>query len=73
MPRFDGTGPQGEGPMSGRGEGHCVLELAKPGQPARGYAGLKGRPVLFWGRALVPARRLFRAVGRGRDRRQRRR
>ncbi len=23
MPRFDGTGPQGKGPMTGRGLGHC--------------------------------------------------
>lgn len=25
MPRFDGTGPLGKGPMTGRGEGFCVL------------------------------------------------
>jgi len=23
MPRFDGTGPQGQGPMTGRGMGSC--------------------------------------------------
>lgn len=23
MPRFDGTGPQGAGPMTGRGQGRC--------------------------------------------------
>jgi len=45
MPRFDGTGPRGAGPMTGRGEGHCVLELPEPGRPARGYAGLEGMPV----------------------------
>ena len=45
MPRFDGTGPQGGGPMTGRGEGYCVLELPGPGQPASGYAGLEGVPV----------------------------
>jgi len=45
MPRFDGTGPQGDGPMTGRGEGYCVLELPGPGQPSRGYAGLEGAPV----------------------------
>jgi len=45
MPRFDGTGPQGGGPMTGRGEGYCVLELPGPGRPASGYAGLEGVPV----------------------------
>lgn len=24
MPRFDGTGPMGQGPMTGRGCGRCV-------------------------------------------------
>ena len=24
MPRFDGTGPDGKGPMTGRGRGNCV-------------------------------------------------
>jgi len=48
MPRFDGTGPNGEGPMTGRGRGYCVL--ARNGaRGARGrlvgYAGLAGRPV----------------------------
>ena len=45
MPRFDGTGPQGGGPMTGRGEGYCVLELPGAGEAASGYAGLQGRPV----------------------------
>jgi hypothetical protein len=45
MPRFDGTGPRGDGPMTGRGEGYCVLELPEPGRPIRGYAGLEGTPV----------------------------
>jgi hypothetical protein len=45
MPRFDGTGPRGAGPMSGRGEGHCVLQFSEPGQLARGYAGQDGAPV----------------------------
>ena len=45
MPRFDGTGPQGGGPMTGRGEGYCVLELPEPGEAASGYAGLDGVPV----------------------------
>jgi len=46
MPGFDGTGPKGEGPFSGRGEGHCAVKLPdKPGEPAVGYAGREGHPV----------------------------
>jgi hypothetical protein len=51
MPRFDGTGPRGSGPMTGRGEGYCILELPKPDRPAQGYAGLTGTPV--YGRPLA--------------------
>ena len=53
MPRFDGTGPKGGGPMTGRGEGYCVLELPEPDRPARGYAGLEGALVHLEG---APAR-----------------
>ena len=46
MPGFDGTGPLGQGPMTGRGCGFCVLINSKqnPGQ-LEGLAGLQGRPV----------------------------
>jgi len=47
MPGFDGTGPWGLGPMTGRGEGHCAIVLPPPGtrrSPYR-YAGLAGTPV----------------------------
>ena len=27
MPKFDGTGPNGKGPMTGRGSGYCVVLL----------------------------------------------
>jgi len=27
MPKFDGTGPNGKGPMTGRGSGYCVVPL----------------------------------------------
>jgi len=27
MPTFDGTGPNGKGPMTGRGSGYCVIPL----------------------------------------------
>ncbi len=29
MPGFDGTGPQGLGPFTGRGMGFCVAELSQ--------------------------------------------
>lgn len=46
MPASDGTGPMGQGPMSGRGLGLCMLEIT-PGEPGivNGYTGLFGRPV----------------------------
>ena len=45
MPGFDGTGPRGRGPFSGRGRGYCVARLADGGSPVMsGYAGLTGRP-----------------------------
>jgi len=49
MPRFDGTGPRGEGMFTGRGEGYCVLRWPKPGcgEPVAGYAGIEGRPMQF--------------------------
>jgi len=47
MPRFNGTGPRGQGPLTGRGEGYCVIRLPEPSseQPAEGFAGKSGRPV----------------------------
>jgi hypothetical protein len=65
MPGYDGTGPRGQGPMSGRGEGYCALVLPSPeeGSVPYGYAGLQGAPV----RLKAPAPRLSvwrRAVGR---------
>ncbi|MGM0401560.1 MAG: DUF5320 domain-containing protein [Chloroflexota bacterium] len=47
MPGFDGTGPRGEGPMTGRGEGYCaiVLPSSRRGGTPYGYAGLQGTPV----------------------------
>lgn len=29
MPRFDGTGPRGRGPMTGGGMGYCVLPVGR--------------------------------------------
>jgi hypothetical protein len=45
MPQYDGTGPRGQGPMSGRGEGYCAIRLPAPGRPACGFAGLQAVPV----------------------------
>ncbi len=32
MSKFDGTGPNGKGPMTGRGSGYCVIPLNTPEQ-----------------------------------------
>ena len=46
MPGFDGTGPLGEGPMTGLGQGYCILTGCEenPGQ-MKGFAGLQSMPV----------------------------
>jgi len=46
MPRFDGTGPLGKGPMTGQGEGFCILRESgqNPHHPD-GFAGLQGKPI----------------------------
>ena len=46
MPRGDGTGPLGQGPMTGRGLGFCVLTISEknPGQ-VKGFAGLQSVPI----------------------------
>ena len=56
MPRFDGTGPRGQGPMTGRGEGYCALVLPPPGtgESPYGYAGLQGTPVRLGTSAAPP-------------------
>lgn len=47
MPGFDGTGPAGLGPMTGRGQGYCVLERVRKGGRDRlvGFAGVDSGPV----------------------------
>ena len=46
MPGFDGTGPSGQGPMTGRSRGFCALRISE-GNPVKvkGFAGLQGMPV----------------------------
>ncbi|HHW43416.1 MAG TPA: DUF5320 domain-containing protein [Desulfotomaculum sp.] len=38
MPGFNGTGPRGGGPMTGHGQGYCIVPLT-PGNPQPGTAG----------------------------------
>jgi hypothetical protein len=32
MPNYDGTGPDGKGPMTGFGRGYCVIPITSSGQ-----------------------------------------
>jgi len=58
MPGYDGTGPRGFGPMTGKGNGYCVMRLPEnPLEPGLGFAGLSGRPV-----RLAPGSRRFGAM-----------
>ncbi|MBE3588911.1 MAG: DUF5320 domain-containing protein [Thermoanaerobacteraceae bacterium] len=47
MPGFDGSGPRGAGPMTGQGQGYCIVPLT-PGAP-RPVAAKPG-PGGRWGR-----------------------
>lgn len=51
MPGFNGTGPRGQGPMTGRGMGYCampVLPYVNPNLPMSPYMpAIYGRP--RWG------------------------
>jgi len=80
MPGFDGTGPQGMGPITGRGEGYCAVVLPESGRAPYGYAGVQGAPVRSgapvtrpalgarFARGLRPMGRPGRGFGRGRRR-----
>ncbi len=47
MPGFDGTGPTGRGPMTGRVNGYCILKKSGTGgRSLIGFAGLSGRPIM---------------------------
>jgi hypothetical protein len=46
MPGFDGTGPLGQGPMTGRGQGFCVLTTSEENpNEIQGFAGIDGKPI----------------------------
>ena len=57
MPGSDGTGPRGQGPLTGRGEGHCAVRIPDSGEVPYGYAGLQGTPVRLGTPAVQPALR----------------
>ena len=63
MPRRDGTGPMGAGPMTGRGRGICPGHRAKQDRPDRGFgfgrraAGRRGLGRGFRRRGLVLCRK----------------
>ncbi|MFA6424624.1 MAG: DUF5320 domain-containing protein [Phycisphaerae bacterium] len=67
MPGFDGTGPQGKGPMTGKGMGFCILKESKdkPSQ-IEGFVGVQGMPVnrYDYGQFYAPAGFIY---GRGFD------
>ena len=54
MPRFDGTGPLGLGPMTGRGMGYCAIPLSSPSGVGYGFTGLAGKQMLVNNRLNVP-------------------
>jgi hypothetical protein len=56
MPGFDGTGPQGYGPMSGGARGFCALPAGSSQYPIRGG---------FFGRGRGLGRGFGRGFGRG--------
>jgi hypothetical protein len=46
MPRFDGTGPLGQGPLTGQGQGFCVLTTSEENpNHIQGFAGIDSRPI----------------------------
>jgi hypothetical protein len=63
MPRFDGTGPRGTGPLTGRGMGYCAIPFS--GAPVTGYTPPSYRSVPVQ-RYRYPYPRFFFGVRRGR-------
>ena len=55
MPGFDGRGPLGQGPMTGKGQGLCMLKIpdGKSGFMT-GFVGLSGEPFSSERRAAMP-------------------
>ncbi len=42
MPGFNGTGPNGMGPMTGGGFGYCTGNASRPGRGAGAFGGRRG-------------------------------
>ena len=71
MPGFDGTGPRGQGPMTGGGRGYCAVPLSGnrpmyPGQRFFGRGGGRGRRNWYYATGLtgwVRAQRGMQAFG----------
>ncbi len=63
MPRGDGTGPEGKGPMTGRGLGNCSSDNAAGNVPVGGRGLGRG---LGRGAGRGAGRGLGRGLGRGR-------
>ncbi|MHB1252844.1 MAG: DUF5320 domain-containing protein [Candidatus Humimicrobiaceae bacterium] len=45
MPGFDGTGPLGQGPLTGGGRGYCIIPMEINKRIPNGSAGIQGMPV----------------------------
>ncbi len=60
MPGFDGTGPLGQGPMTGRGQGFCVLKESQsnPDQIV-GFAGIDGKPIKAVDKSEFPGKEVI--------------
>jgi len=44
VPRYDGTGPRGQGPMTGHGMGFCIMRVNEDGlSDLKGFAGIQGK------------------------------
>ncbi len=54
MPGFDGTGPRGQGPMTGRGMGYCAVPIEEGSgyRPAVHPYVAYGQTPRFWGRGF---------------------
>jgi len=48
MPGFDGTGPAGQGPFTGRGRGFCIIPLDYSSRPSLGVTGGQNNTVSIY-------------------------
>lgn len=68
MAGFDGSGPRGMGPMTGRGRGYCIVALkdtSSPELPNKSSAGsLEARDESYLGKALRCRNRFYCSGGR---------